>query len=142
MEKIMIENVLTCDDCKEAALDVKEDVCPLEAHKLDAGKVNLCDACYELRCYELKMRGYMMNNIEIDFSNDGFKIQAELKVDKNQWCVGVGVDVQSGCYGFGHTPMAAITEFKDEFRNYKKPNMVEVIPGTLDALAKITITKD
>ena len=50
----MIENVLTCDDCKETALDVKETTCPyaedIHAERID---VKLCDNCYELRCDEI-----------------------------------------------------------------------------------------
>jgi len=59
-----------------------------------------------------------MNNIEIDFGNDGFKIQAELKMDGNQWCVGVGINLQEGLYGFGRTPIEAIENFKYDFRTY------------------------
>jgi hypothetical protein len=58
-----------------------------------------------------------MNNIEIDFGNDGFKILAELKMDGNMWCVGVGENIQSGCYEFASTPMGAIFKFKDVMRN-------------------------
>lgn len=63
----------------------------------------------------------MSNNIEIDFGNDGFKIQAELKMDGNQWCVGVGDNLQEGLYEFSYTPAGAIKEFKRAFRNYKRP---------------------
>jgi len=61
----------------------------------------------------------MQNNIEIDFGNDGFKIQAVLQMDGNQWCVGVGDNLQQGLYEFGDTPMMAINKFKDAFRNAK-----------------------
>ncbi len=82
-----------------------------------------------------------MNNIEIDFGNDGFKINAELKMDGDQWCVGVGVNLQEGLYSFADTPALAITKFKDEFRNYVKPTPVEpeLIAGTNEALDKLTI---
>lgn len=82
-----------------------------------------------------------MNNIEIDFGNDGFRIQAELKMDGDQWCVGVGIDLQQGIYSFADTPAQAITDFKDDFRNYLKPKPVapELIPGTNEALSKIKV---
>ena len=83
----------------------------------------------------------MNSNIEIDFGNDGFKIQAELKMDGDQWCVGVGVNLQEGLYSFADTPAQAITNFKDEFRNYTKPDVVvrEMFAGTSEALSKISI---
>jgi len=82
-----------------------------------------------------------MNNIEIDFGNDGFKIQADLMMDGDQWCVGVGKNLQQGIYAFGDTPIETIINFKDEFRNHAKPTPAprEVMPGTLDALSKLTI---
>ena len=67
----------------------------------------------------------MTNNIEIDFGNDGFKINAELKMDGDSWCVGVGVDLQQGLYSFADTPAQAISNFKDDFRNYVKPKPVQ-----------------
>ena len=62
-----------------------------------------------------------MNNIEINFGNDEFKIQAELKMDGDMWSVGIGKDIQVGVYGEGHNPAEAIQCFKDNFRNYVKP---------------------
>jgi hypothetical protein len=61
----------------------------------------------------------MSNNIEIDFGNDQFKIQAELTIDGDQWCVGIGKNLYVGFHAFGDTPLQAITNFKDAFRNYR-----------------------
>lgn len=47
----MIENVLTCDDCKQAALDVDKVVFTSDVDDRTM-TVNLCDECYELRCDE------------------------------------------------------------------------------------------
>lgn len=60
-----------------------------------------------------------MNNIEIDFGSDGFKIQAELKMDGDQWCVGFSINSQEGLYAFDKTPAGAIAVFRDEFRDYR-----------------------
>ena len=59
----------------------------------------------------------MSNNIEIDFGNDGFKIQAEIKMDGDKWCIGIGDNLQVGLYAFADTPAQAIVKFVDELRN-------------------------
>ena len=50
----MIENVLTCDDCKQAALDVDK-----VGYTSDVDDrtmtVKLCDECYEIRCDEIEL---------------------------------------------------------------------------------------
>ena len=79
-----------------------------------------------------------MSNIEIDFGYDGFKIQAELKMDGDQWSVGIGSDIQQGLYAFDKTPAGAIESFKDEFRNYV-PCKPELFAGTNEALSKIRL---
>ena len=58
-----------------------------------------------------------MNNVQIDFGNDGVVVLAELVVDGDQWCVGVGCDLQEGVYAFDPNPLAAISKFRDAFRN-------------------------
>ncbi len=60
-----------------------------------------------------------MNNVEIDFGNNQFKINANLYMDGNAWSVGIGANLQEGCYGFGDSPLEAIEKFKDEMRNYR-----------------------
>lgn len=71
-----------------------------------------------------------MNNIEIDFGNDGFKITAELKKDGSNWCVGI----DDMLYGYSPYPLKAIAMFKDELRNYNPDDMKEIFPGTKAAL--------
>ena len=90
--------------------------------------------------YVIKNGEKKMSNIEIDFGNDGFKIQAELKMDGDQWCVGVGLDLQQGLYAFADTPAQAIEDFKAEFRNYRKPEPIarELFAGTNEALDSLT----
>jgi len=80
-----------------------------------------------------------MSNIEIDFGNDGFKIQAELKMDGDHWCVGIGIDLQQGLYAFDKTPAGAIALFKEEFRNYATCKPTELFAGTNQALSKIKL---
>jgi len=82
-----------------------------------------------------------MNNIEIDFGNDGFKISAELKLDGNMWCVGIGLNLQEGLHAFDKYPATAIYNFKAAFRNYT-PSKVSEIPqleGTRESLAKLKV---
>lgn len=55
--------------------------------------------------------------IEIDFGNDGYKVKANLCKDGNQWCCGVGLDLQVGVHGFGNSIQESIHDFKSEFRN-------------------------
>ena len=84
-----------------------------------------------------------MNNIEIDFGNAGFKINAELKLDGNMWCVGIGPNLQEGIYAFDNYPAYAIEKFKHEFINYTPskdtPKKAEIpqFEGTTEALAKL-----
>lgn len=58
-----------------------------------------------------------MTKLIIDFGNDGYQVEAELKKDGNMWCVGVGEDLMVGVHGFGSQIWEAINEFKSEFRN-------------------------
>jgi len=71
-----------------------------------------------------------MSNIVIDFGNDGFKINAELKMDGNMWCVGIGENIQDGLYVFNKYPLDAIWAFKDEFRNYIPKKAEDLFSGT------------
>tara|TARA_R110002096_G_scaffold202758_2_gene387477 strand:+ start:2062 stop:2316 length:255 start_codon:yes stop_codon:yes gene_type:complete len=79
------------------------------------------------------------NNIEIDFGNDNFKIQAKLKMDGDLWCVGIGSDLQRGLYAFDETPVGAIAAFKDRFRNYSPNKATEIFSGTNEALSNIRL---
>jgi len=66
----------------------------------------------------LTIRGsFDMNKIYIDFGNDGYTVEAELKKDGNKWCVGIGDNLQVGVFGFGEQIWEAIAEFKSNFRN-------------------------
>ena len=58
-----------------------------------------------------------MNKINIDFGNDGYTVEAELKKDGNLWCVMIGEDLMIGVAGFGRRIHEAISEFKVNFRN-------------------------
>ena len=49
----MIEGVLTCDDCKEAALDVEEVIYTSDVSDDRTMTVKLCDDCYDIRCDEI-----------------------------------------------------------------------------------------
>lgn len=53
----------------------------------------------------------------VDFGHDGFKIEAEVCKDGNQWCCLAGEDLQSGIAGFGFTAAQAISDFKSSVRN-------------------------
>ena len=57
-------------------------------------------------------------NIDITFGNDGFTVKAELKMDGNQWCVGIGANIQEGIYAFDKSAPMAIMLFRDAFRNH------------------------
>ena len=87
-----------------------------------------------------------MNNIEIDFGNDGFKINAELKMDGNMWCVGIGANLQEGLYAFDSYPAYAIEKFKDAFRNYtpskdtlRKASEIPQFEGTRESLDNLRL---
>ena len=58
-----------------------------------------------------------MSNIQIDFGNDGFTVLADIVKDGDQWCVGIGPDLQSGIHAFDPYPSVAILKFRDNFRN-------------------------
>lgn len=58
-----------------------------------------------------------MITVNIDFGNDGFSVESELKRDGDKWCVMVGDDLQAGVAGFGDQILDAIADFKSNFRN-------------------------
>ena len=60
--------------------------------------------------------------VNIDFGNDGISLEVNISVDGNQYCALLGDDLQSGICGFGDTPMGAIWDFKNEFRNINAAN--------------------
>lgn len=77
-------------------------------------------------------------NIEIDFGNDGIKVQATLSRDGDKWCVLLGDNLQDGICGFGHQIGEAVANFKDNFRN-ETAGLKELFPGTRDALDSLRI---
>jgi len=58
-----------------------------------------------------------MGTIEIDFGNDGYKLNATLSKDGDMWCVLFGENLQNGVAGFGVSIWQAIDNFKIEFRS-------------------------
>jgi hypothetical protein len=58
-----------------------------------------------------------MTKINIDFGNDGYTVEAELKRDGDKWCVGIGEDLMVGVHGFGGQIWEAVAAFKSNFRN-------------------------
>ena len=88
--------------------------------------------------------------VNIDFGNDGVSVTAELIRDGDRWCVLLGKDTASGIQGDGCQIGDAIAEFKSQFRNrtaasFKqvplKASSEELIPGTMDALGRLTTNK-
>lgn len=58
-----------------------------------------------------------MITITINFGNDDYTVEADLKKDGDKWCVMVGIDLQEGVAGFGSQIWEAIDDFKKNFRN-------------------------
>jgi len=58
-----------------------------------------------------------MSKITIDFGNDGYTVEADLKKDGDKWCVMIGENLQVGVAGFGGQIWEAINQFKSNFRN-------------------------
>ena len=56
------------------------------------------------------------SRIEINLGNDGYKVDAELYEDGDQWCVSIG-EMPTGLFGFGYTVGDAVAEFKSNCRN-------------------------
>ena len=59
----------------------------------------------------------MSDKVEVDFGKVGVVVTATIKLDGNQWCVGIGENLQEGCHGFGANPLDAVCEFRTNFRN-------------------------
>jgi hypothetical protein len=59
----------------------------------------------------------MRAKINIDFGNDGYTVEADLKKDGDKWCVMIGDNLQEGVAGFGGQIWEAIADFKGSFRN-------------------------
>lgn len=58
-----------------------------------------------------------MIKVEVDFGNDGFKVDAMLYLKGNKWWVSIGDNLQESIHGFSENPLQAINNFKSEFRN-------------------------
>ncbi len=58
--------------------------------------------------------------ILVDFGNDQIKIEAEVTVDGDKWCVSAG-DFAIMPAGFGNTITSAVWDFQDKVRNGRPP---------------------
>ncbi len=56
----------------------------------------------------------------IDFGNDGFKVNAQVSVEGDQWCCFVGNFAEMPA-GFGKTIQEAVSNYKCAVRNEKPP---------------------
>ena len=59
----------------------------------------------------------MSDKIEVSFGKAGFVVTATIKLDGNQWCVGIGENLQEGCHAFASNPNDAVCDFREQFRN-------------------------
>ena len=53
----------------------------------------------------------------VDFGDDGFKIEAVISRDGDEWCCLAGENLQEGIAGFGLTAQQAVQRFKANVRN-------------------------
>jgi len=70
----------------------------------------------------------------------------KLTMDGNQWCALYGEDLQDGIAGFGDTAEEAMSNFDNNWHNFKaskkeerNKKSPEVIKGTLEALSRLNI---
>lgn len=63
----------------------------------------------------------------IDFGNDGFKVNAHVSVEGDQWCCCAGNFAEMPA-GFGKTIQEAVSKYKDAVRNEKPPFTAQARP--------------
>lgn len=65
--------------------------------------------------------------IIVDFGNDGFKVDADVCVEGDKWCVFSGEFAVMPA-GFGSTIQSAVCDFKCKVRNEKPPKIKQAMP--------------
>lgn len=66
-------------------------------------------------------------DVLIDFGNDGFKVNAHVSVEGDQWCCSAGNFAEMPA-GFGKTIQEAVSNYKCAVRNEKPPFTAQARP--------------
>lgn len=75
---------------------------------------------FENLCSNIKTDvSWLLNSIERAQLSPSVLYRPKISIDGNQWCALYGENLQDGVAGFGDTPILAMLDFDNNFKNQK-----------------------